>query len=69
MESKHSPWDYTRVDMEDIVLRDARIMELERHNKELLELLHGATEALTWYSNQHNGYIAQTIITRMQGGH
>ena len=56
-------------DQHDIVIRDARIQNLEEENAELLETLHKMTQIIEHYARQHNGFLAQQFLVELQGGH
>lgn len=56
-------------DAHDIMIREAKIMCLEEENKQMLTELSLTVEALLYYAKQHNGYVAQSILTRIRGGH
>lgn len=60
---------YTHVDHHDLMLRDAKIQNLEEHNRELQETLHRILQVIEYYSRQHNGFVAQQLLVELEGGH
>jgi hypothetical protein len=66
----HTQLEYLKPDAHDLAIRDCKIIELERENKELMTLFNHAIGALDYYARQPNGFIAQETINLIyQGGH
>lgn len=52
-----------------LTLKDAEIEHLLCENQTLLNMLGLAVEALEIYAKQHGGILAQSVLTRLKGGH
>lgn len=68
IEGVHTQLEYLNPDAHDLAIRDCKIIELERENKELITLFNHALGALDYYAKQPNGFLAQEILTLIHTG-